>query len=122
MTIGSGICVEHTQKDGEQPRGFAFVRHCSFVKIELSHHKLKLFSSFEKMIITGIRQLARPLSFQLSNAVAPHIISVTKKQISNLQANLDYVSCSYNSEAGVDKIDDKAKLSLYQKMLKHACV
>jgi hypothetical protein len=74
------------------------------------------------MIITGIRQLARPLSFQLSNAVAPHIISVTKKQISNLQANLDYVSCSYNSEAGVDKIDDKAKLSLYQKMLKHACV
>lgn len=120
MTIGSGICVEHTQKDGEQPRGFAFVRHCSFVKIELSHHKLKLFSSFEKMIITGIRQLARPLSFQLSNAVAPHIISVTWE--SNLQANLDYVSCSYNSEAGVDKIDDKAKLSLYQKMLKHACV
>lgn len=107
VTVGSrtGIRVDaHSKRIESRPADLRSA--AAAVLSRLNSATTNLFSSFKKMIISGIRSPARPLSFQLSNAVAPHIISATKILSSNLQASLDYVSSSYNVDAEVDKIDD----------------
>jgi hypothetical protein len=67
--------------------------------------QLHLFSSLEKIILSGIRMPQRSLTFQQNAVVASHIVSATKILSSNLQANFDYVSRSYEADAGEEKID-----------------
>jgi hypothetical protein len=69
--------------------------------------QLNLFSSLEKIMLSGIRTVPQRMTFQ-QNAVASHIVSATKILSSNLRANFDYVSGNYNVEMGGDKVDKVA--------------
>ena len=111
VTVGSrnGIRVDARSKRIES-RPADLRSSAAAVLSRLNSATTNLFSSFGKMIISGIRSPARPLSFQLSNAVAPHIISATKILSSNLRANLDYVNSGYNVDAEVD--DNEGAISL----------
>ena len=114
VTVGTGIRMDARSKRIES-RPADLRSSAAAVLSRLNSATTNLFSSFEKMIISGIRQPARPLSFQLSSAVAPHIISATKILSFNLRANLDYVSSSYKVEAEVDETDNKDGASSFSK-------
>eukprot|EP00571_Detonula_confervacea_P003423 CAMPEP_0172329052 /NCGR_PEP_ID=MMETSP1058-20130122/60671_1 /TAXON_ID=83371 /ORGANISM="Detonula confervacea, Strain CCMP 353" /LENGTH=4507 /DNA_ID=CAMNT_0013046199 /DNA_START=90 /DNA_END=13614 /DNA_ORIENTATION=- len=62
-----------------------------------------LFSSLEKMMVSGIRGPQR----SLSSGVAPHVISAQNILSSNLKANFAYVSAKHDAETG-DDMEDKA--------------
>ncbi|KAL7543885.1 hypothetical protein ACHAXR_013277 [Thalassiosira sp. AJA248-18] len=64
-----------------------------------------LFSSLERLMVSGIRSPTRSLSFQQNVVVESHVMAATKLLSSNLKANLEYASDENDGETTVDTGD-----------------